>query len=251
MYRRASLVSCGCGSAASVHDSVSRRAGIAHRHSSAVAMLRPVPKTQAFDLQPDAFTGQKFGQYELICQLAEGGMSQLFLGVRRGEGGFTKLVVLKRIAPDLAADSDFVQRLLEEGHLMGGFSHPNIAQVFDVGREGEQYFLVLELVSGVSLLELLRASNAARELLPVGLTLAVGRAAAEALHHAHAFVDVNGKPRPVIHRDVAPKNIMVTFDGDTKLIDFGIAKSSEGKTHVGRLIGTPRYMSPEQAALQL
>jgi serine/threonine protein kinase len=209
-----------------------------------------VAKSRNFDLQPDAFTGQKFGQYDVICQLAAGGMSQIFLAVRQGAAGFQKLVALKRILPEIAEDEEFAARLIEEGNLMGSFSHPNIAQVFDVGRVGDQFFLVLEFVPGVSLSELLRAAKATSERLPVGFTLTVGRAAAEALHHAHAFVDAAGLPRPVIHRDVAPKNIMVTYEGDAKLLDFGVAKSSMHKTSVGRLIGTPPYMSPEQARLQ-
>ena len=200
-------------------------------------------------LLPDEFTGQKLGAYEVIRRLSTGGMAEIFLALRLGEGGFRKLVVLKRILHEVAQDEDFVARLLEEGRLMGDFSHPNIAQVFDVGKDGGEYFLVMEFVAGVSLLELLRLAAAEKELLPVAFTLAVGRSAALALHHAHAFVDANGRPHPVIHRDVAPKNIMVTFEGHLKLLDFGVAKTELHRTGVGALVGTPAYMSPEQASL--
>jgi serine/threonine protein kinase len=223
-----------------------------HTHSVAhfpyafepVSSIDPAPP-----LLPDEFTGQKLGAYEVIRRLSTGGMAEIFLALRLGEGGFRKLVVLKRILHEVAQDEDFVARLLEEGRLMGDFSHPNIAQVFDVGKDGGEYFLVMEFVAGVSLLELLRLAAAEKELLPVAFTLAVGRSAALALHHAHAFVDAQGRPHPVIHRDVAPKNIMVTFEGHLKLLDFGVAKTELHRTGVGALVGTPAYMSPEQASL--
>jgi hypothetical protein len=212
--------------------------------------MLPRVKVAAPNFSPDAFSGQKFGSYELVCKLATGGMSELFLALRRGEAGFSKLVVLKRVRPEVAQDADFVGRLLEEGNLMGAFTHPNIAQVFDVGKEGDEYFLVLEFVPGVTLLELISAATSEAEPLPVGFSLAVAREAALALHHAHAFTDQTGAPRPVIHRDVAPKNIMVSYDGDTKLLDFGVAKTSHDRTQVGSVVGTPAYMSPEQASLK-
>jgi eukaryotic-like serine/threonine-protein kinase len=193
---------------------------------------------------------ERLGPYEIVTHLADGGMSQIFLAFRRGEGGFQKLVVLKRILPDASRDEGFVGRLLEEGRMLAGFSHPNIVQVFDLCREGDEYFLVMEFISGVTLLELLKASVEAGERLPVDFTLSVGRSVALALHHAHTIVDPSGIPTPVIHRDVAPKNIMITFGGDAKVIDFGIAKSQAHKTGGGVLIGTPAYMAPEQIALK-
>ncbi|HEX4621797.1 MAG TPA: serine/threonine-protein kinase, partial [Myxococcaceae bacterium] len=193
-------------------------------------------------LSPDGHAGQRIGNNELICRLATGGMAEIFLAVRRGEAGFRKLVVVKRILPQVAQQEDLVARLLEEGKLMAGFSHPAIAQVFDLGRDGEDYFIVMEYVPGVTLRHLMRAAAEAGERLPTGFIVAVGKAVAEALHHAHGH--------SIIHRDVAPKNLMVSFAGDPKLLDFGVAKGVTPFTRVGMVVGTPSYMSPEQVSGQ-
>jgi eukaryotic-like serine/threonine-protein kinase len=201
---------------------------------------------RALKLGRDEFTGHQLGKYEVLCRLSMGGMAEIFLALQRGVAGFRKLVVLKQVLPDLAQDPDFVRRFLEEAKVMAAFSHTNIAQVHDLDRVDNEYFLAMEFVPGASLLELLRVSAQENELLPINFSLTVASAVGRALHYAHTFRDEGSTPRPVIHRDIAPKNIMVTYDGTPKLLDFGAAKSMGFRTAVGKLIGTPSYMSPEQ-----
>jgi len=211
----------------------------------------------AFTLSRDSYTGKKLGKYEVICRLSEGGMSTLFLALARGAAGFSKLVVLKRVLPGMAGQRDFVKRFLEEARVMAGFSHPYIAQVFDLDQADKDYFLAMEFVPGATLLEIVNACIEDSEQMPSGLALAAVRDTALALHYAHTYVDPLGESRRIIHRDIAPKNVMVTYDGATKLLDFGIAKAQASRgakdkdasqlTQIGMVIGTPGYMSPEQA----
>jgi serine/threonine protein kinase len=199
-------------------------------------------------LARDADTGRRLGKYEVLCRLSEGGMSTLFLAMAKGAAGFRKLVVLKRVLPAMASEPDSVDRFLDEARVMAGFSHPHIAQVFDLDQEGPDFFLAMEFVTGASLLELVNACLEEDDVLPLGFALAAARDVALALHYAHTYVDPTGRPRRIIHRDVAPKNVMVTYEGVTKLLDFGVAKA-EGSdlTRSGMVIGTPGYMAPEQS----
>jgi serine/threonine protein kinase len=199
-------------------------------------------------LVKDADTGRRLGKYEVLCRLSEGGMATLFLAMAKGAAGFRKLVVLKRVLPEMASEPDSVDRFLDEARVMAGFSHPHIAQVFDLDQEGADFFLAMEFVTGASLLELVNACLDEHDVLPLGFALAVARDVALALHYAHTYVDPTGRPRRIIHRDVAPKNVMVTYEGVTKLLDFGVAKA-EGSdiTRSGMVIGTPGYMAPEQS----
>jgi serine/threonine protein kinase len=207
--------------------------------------------TNALSLVRDEFTGKQYGKYELVCRLSQGGMASLFLASAKGAAGFQKLVVLKKILPDMADNPDFIRRFLEEARVMAGFNHPNIAQVYDLDEHGGEYFLAMEFVTGASLLEVVNGYIAHQEAMPLGLGLAAARDTALALHYAHTYVDPLGRPRRVVHRDVAPKNVMMTYDGATKLLDFGVAKSQgSGQTQVGMVIGTPGYMSPEQVLAQ-
>ena len=197
---------------------------------------------------PDDVRGRRMGNYEVLCRLGTGGMAELFLATRRGLAGFHKPVVLKKILPDIQGQDEFVQMFLDEAKVTGAFNHPNIAQVFDLDVAGDELFLAMEFVPGATLLEVARACKAVNEPMPPGLSLAAVRDTALALHYAHTFADALGEPSPVIHRDVAEKNIMVTYEGVTKLLDFGIAKhlAGEQRTQVGRVKGTTGYMSPEQ-----
>jgi serine/threonine protein kinase len=178
-------------------------------------------------------------------------MASLFLASAKGAAGFQKLVVLKKILPDMAGNPDFIRRFLEEARVMAGFNHPSIAQVYDLDEHGGEYFLAMEFVTGASLLEIVNGYIEHQEMMPLGLGLAAARDTALALHYAHTYVDPLGRPRRVVHRDVAPKNVMMTYDGATKLLDFGVAKSQgSGQTQAGMVIGTPGYMSPEQVLAQ-
>ncbi|HEX8538725.1 MAG TPA: serine/threonine-protein kinase, partial [Cystobacter sp.] len=196
----------------------------------------------------DDVRGRQMGNYEVLCRLSTGGMAEIFLASRRGLAGFHKPVVLKKILPDIQGQEEFVQMFLDEARVTAAFNHPNIAQVFDLDVAGGELFLAMEFVPGATLLEVARACLAAKEPMPMGLGLAAVRDTALALHYAHTFTDALGEPSPVIHRDVAEKNIMVTYEGVTKLLDFGIAKSlmEVSRTQVGMVKGTSGYMSPEQ-----
>ncbi|OJH41211.1 hypothetical protein BON30_10035 [Cystobacter ferrugineus] len=196
----------------------------------------------------DDVRGRQMGNYEVLCRLSTGGMAEIFLASRRGLAGFHKPVVLKKILPDIQGQEEFVQMFLDEARVTAAFNHPNIAQVFDLDVAGDELFLAMEFVPGATLLEVARACLTAKEPMPMGLGLAAVRDTALALHYAHTFTDELGEPSPVIHRDVAEKNIMVTYEGVTKLLDFGIAKSlmEVSRTQAGMVKGTSGYMSPEQ-----
>ena len=188
------------------------------------------------------------GKYEVLCRLSTGGMSAIYLAHQTGLAGFKKLVVLKTVLPDIGGEEDFVGMFLEEARITAVFNHPNIAQVFELDTDEGQLFMAMEFVQGCTLVELARACRGAKEAIPIGFTLAATRDTALALHYAHNFTDARGRKQIVIHRDVAEKNIMVTYEGVTKLLDFGIAKAlgRSGRTSIGMVKGTSGYMSPEQ-----
>ncbi len=175
-------------------------------------------------------------------------MSQIYLATQSGIGGFRKLVVLKTILPDIGGEEDFVRMFLEEARTTAAFNHPNIAHVYELDVDTGELFMAMEFVQGCTLVEMAKACRAAREPIPVGFTLQSVRDTALALHYAHNFTDARGRKQIVIHRDVAEKNIMVTYEGVTKLLDFGIAKAlgRSSRTSVGMVKGTSGYMSPEQ-----
>jgi eukaryotic-like serine/threonine-protein kinase len=201
-----------------------------------------------FDLVKDQWSGRKLGRFEVICKLGMGGMSEVFLAWQRGVGGFRRAVVIKRIHDMVKGQDDFVRMFVQEAKITSSLTHSAIAQLHDLSEENGELFMVMEFVPGATLVEIARACLNAQESIPVGLTLAVIRETAMALHYAHTFKDAVGRSRPVIHRDIAEKNIMVSLDGKTKLLDFGIARQQGRTSHtqVGTVKGTAGYMSPEQ-----
>jgi serine/threonine-protein kinase len=198
----------------------------------------------------DAAADARIGRYRLIGRLAKGGMAEAFLALSGELPGLRTLVVVKRILPHLAADEEFVRMFLDEARIGAMLDHPNIPRIIEVGHDEDGYFLAMEAVPGKTLSAILR--RAARRERPLGQADAafiVGRAAA-ALGYAHAHTDADGRPLNIVHRDVSPENILVSFEGAVKVIDFGIA-SAHGRmseTLVGGLKGKVEYMSPEQAA---
>ncbi|MBI3182882.1 MAG: serine/threonine protein kinase [Myxococcales bacterium] len=192
--------------------------------------------------------GEKIGKYEVLTQLGLGGMAELFLCFTAGPGGFRKYVVVKRILPDARANEHFVKMFLDEARITAAFNHPNIAQVFDLGEEEDGLYLAMEFIAGQNVNQITRVCANQKTVLPIGFSAAVVREICNALHYAHTFTDAVGRPSPIIHRDVAQKNVMVTYEGAVKLLDFGIAKAkrSLNRTHVGTVKGTTGYMSPEQ-----
>jgi serine/threonine protein kinase, bacterial len=188
------------------------------------------------------------GRYTVLKRLSIGGMAEVFLAAVDGPGGFRKLVTIKRLLPDLQEDEELVRMFIEEARISAALSHANIAQVFELGRHAGDFFLAMEFVAGEDLARLARTTAKLGIAIPIGLTCMVMRDAANALHYAHTFIDPTGTSAPIIHRDVTPKNIMVTYSGAVKVIDFGIAKMKyEGHArHVTTIKGSSGYMSPEQ-----
>jgi serine/threonine-protein kinase len=174
-------------------------------------------------------------------------MAEIFLALAAGPGDFRKLVTLKRILPDLREDESFVRMFLEEARISAALSHANIAQVFDLRSEGDELYLAMEYIAGEDVSQILRTTFKRQALVPVGLTAMIVRDACSALHYAHNFVDPLGEPAPVIHRDVTPKNVMVTYSGAVKIVDFGIAKMMRSSQILTTSVkGSNGYMSPEQ-----
>ncbi len=195
---------------------------------------------------PGSIRGKKVGPYELLAQLNAAGMSQLFLGATlKGERQY---VIIKRIQPDSASDENFVAMFLDEVRITASFSHPGIATILDLGKEEGGLYVAMELIAGANLNDVFDACAAKQEVLALGFSVAVVHDCALALHYAHRFRDAKGRDARVVHRDVAQKNIMVTYDGKVKLLDFGIAKAHDSlsQTKTGTVKGTAGYMSPEQ-----
>jgi eukaryotic-like serine/threonine-protein kinase len=187
----------------------------------------------------------RLGKYRLERQLAVGGMAEVYLAVAEGTSGFEKQVVVKRLLPQHMSDGDLVAMFCDEARLLSKLRHPNIAEVHDLGLQGDDIYIVLEHVDGIDLRDLLNATQGG---LPMGEALAVVIAVAEGLAYAHSRTDGAGQPLEIVHRDVSPSNVIVARDGRVKLIDFGVAKWSaqRSETRHGTLKGKVHYMSPEQ-----
>lgn len=202
--------------------------------------------------EANKYARRTLGNYEVVCQLARGGTAEILLAFQRGAAGFLKFVVLKQVPCAFSAGQaewpEFIEMLINEAKITASFSHPNLAQVYNLDTSEDGFFLVMELVIGATLGEAAVKSKESGQPLPIGFTLAVVRDTALALAHAHEFRAPTGEVHQVIHRDIKPSNIMISDEGTTKLLDFGIAKGMAGSrpTTVGTVKGTPRYMSPEQ-----
>ena len=191
--------------------------------------------------------GDKLGKFELIRQIAVGGMAELYLARTMGIEGFEKLVVVKRILPQYIDNPSFVNMFLNEARLSATLHHPNITQVYDIGVEEGDYFFSMEYVHGEDLgrLTVTAQENGVPVSLDCALTLVAGLCAG--LHYAHEKAGPDGKPLNVVHRDVSPSNVLVSYDGAVKLVDFGIARAgSQPSATQGGLKGKIAYMSPEQ-----
>ncbi|HEY0481514.1 MAG TPA: protein kinase, partial [Kofleriaceae bacterium] len=191
--------------------------------------------------------GDSLGKFEVIRQIAVGGMAELYLARTVGMEGFEKLVCVKRILPQYVGNPSFVNMFLAEARLAATLHHPNIAQVYDIGQEQGEFFFAMEYVHGEDLgrLAMTARENGVPISLDCALTLVSGLCAG--LHHAHEKASPEGKPLGVVHRDVSPTNVLVSYDGAIKLVDFGIARAGgEPSTSTNGLKGKISYMSPEQ-----
>ncbi len=184
------------------------------------------------------------GRYELLRALKGGGMAEVFLGRRRGPGGVEKQLVVKRIRRQYARDPRFIRLFLSEARLSMTLTHKNIVPVFDFGRAGDDLFFVMEYVDGMDLARAL--DQAAERPLPAILAAFVAMEVCQALDYAHRVREQRG-PSGVVHRDVTPRNVLLSYAGEVKLADFGVATLTDAAESAGSVRGTPAYMSPEQA----
>jgi len=193
-------------------------------------------------------TPERFGRFVLEERLAEGGMAEVFRAVSEGAAGVQKVVALKRVLPALGGIPEFVTMFIDEARIASRLTHVNIAQVFEFGEVDGVYFLVLELVEGVDLGRLLAAGRKLGRRMPPALAAFIGAEVARGLAYAHAQIGPDGNPLGLVHRDVSPQNVLLSYAGEVKLADFGIAKAAGKlhKTESGAVMGKLRYMSPEQ-----
>jgi serine/threonine protein kinase len=190
---------------------------------------------------------EQIGRYRIERLLARGGMAEVFVGKAEGPGGFSKSVVIKRILPELAEDPTFVDMFLSEARLAAQLSHPNVVQVFDFGQHEGHYFLAMEHVRGQTLRALLKYFLGQGMPMPAAIAARIACGVCEGLQYAHDLRDEDGTPLNIVHRDVAPDNIMVTSAGMPKLVDFGVAKavSNTHRSVAGTVKGKYAYMAPE------
>jgi len=192
--------------------------------------------------------GSASSQYDLLARLAAGGMAEIFLARANSLAGFERYVVLKRIRPEKGDDARWVAMFLDEARLAAQLQHPNIAQVFDLGRIGDEYFYTMEYVHGEDVLDILARTVEINQKMPVQVALAIIAHACGGLAHAHERCAPDGRPLGIVHRDITPSNLMVSYEGTVKLVDFGVAKARfrSTETQAGTIMGKVAYLSPEQ-----
>jgi serine/threonine protein kinase/CheY-like chemotaxis protein len=207
------------------------------------------PPVSAFpEASPDLGL-EEFGNYYLLEKVAVGGMAELFKARQRGVHNFEKIVAIKRILPHLSDNDEFVRMFIDEAKLAAQLTHPNIVQIFDLGKAGGFYYIAMEFVDGRDLRSLLRKVREYKLPLPEAVAAAVTMKVANALDYAHRERGINDRELKLVHRDISPQNILISYDGAVKLVDFGIAKAATKSTQTmaGALKGKLLYMSPEQA----
>src|SRR5262249_33393736 len=162
-----------------------------------------------------------FGRYQVFATLGRGGMADVYLAVSRGPMGFNKLVVVKRLRNNLAEEASFLNMFLDEARLAARLSHPNVVHTYEVGEHEGQYFIAMEYLDGQSLHSVLRSLAKSGDALSPSFCARIVADALAGLHHAHELRDYDGSPLNIIHRDVSPHNVFVTYEGQVKLVDFG------------------------------
>src|SRR5512143_2372961 len=198
---------------------------------------------------PPSWRDDRFGDYALLDRVAIGGMAEVFKAKKTGVEGFEKVVALKRILPHLSDNKEFLDMFVDEAKMVAGLTHPNIVQIFELGRIDKSYYIAMEYVHGRDLRTIMRRAREKGLRMPLDLSLRVVSQVCAALEYAHRKKDTGGRPMEIVHRDVSPQNILISFEGDVKLVDFGIAKAATkaSNTDRGALRGKLLYMSPEQA----
>ncbi len=189
----------------------------------------------------------RIGKYRIIAKLGQGGMATVFLSLVPGPGGFNKLLVVKVLKEELSEDPEFLAMFLNEARLAARLNHANVVQTYEVGAEGRIHFIAMDYLDGQPLHAVLR--RATRAGMPLDIHVRILADACAGLHYAHTLRDFDGTPVFVVHRDVSPQNVFVTYDGQVKVVDFGIAKAvgAASTTQTGMLKGKMSYIAPEQA----
>ncbi len=193
--------------------------------------------------------GVIFGKYKVFAKLAVGGMAELFLAKQPGPAGVSKTVVLKCILPHLAQQQEFVEMFLDEARISAPLNHPNIVQIYEIGEHLGIYYIAMEYIRGHNLREFRkRLYRKMPDVEPYYICASIIAQAAAGLHYAHTAVDDDGNPLNIIHRDISPTNLLLSYQGVTKIVDFGVAKATTQQhyTSAGTIKGKYRYMSPEQ-----
>ena len=195
------------------------------------------------------FAGKQFGRYFLTDRIAVGGMAEIYRAKTFGVNGFEKQLAIKRILPSFSADNDFTRMLIDEAKLTVLLSHANVVQVYDLGKVGEDYFISMEFINGTSLRELMHRLEETKEQIPHEIAVYTTSEVCKGLDYAHRKTDNDGKNLGIVHRDISPHNILLSYEGEVKIVDFGIAKAAlnVSQTIAGILKGKVSYMSPEQA----
>jgi serine/threonine protein kinase len=190
----------------------------------------------------------KLDQYQILGRIALGGMAEVYKAVSRGVEGFEKVVAIKRILPHVAEDEEFITMFKDEARIAAQLQHSNIAQIYELKSEGETFYIVLEYVPGKDLRALFEHGRAVKRAMPLAQACYIIMQVCEGLEYAHNKKDRHGRPLGLIHRDVSPPNVLVSYEGEVKLIDFGVAKAAgrASQTQAGILKGKFGYMSPEQ-----
>lgn len=192
---------------------------------------------------------RQLGRFELVAELASGGMATVFLGRLGGAGGFQRFVAVKRLHSHLADDHEFVDMFLDEARLAARLHHPNVVPILEIGHSEHGYYLVMEYVEGETLARLLNLSHQAGTPVPTNVTVRIFLDVLAGLQVAHDLVGDDGAPLDIVHRDVSPQNILVGVEGAAKITDFGVAHAADRLAHTrtGQLKGKFSYMAPEQA----
>ncbi len=192
--------------------------------------------------------GTYFGNYLLLAKLAKGGMAQVCVGKSFGAEGFERLVAIKQLLPEFSKDEKFVSMFIDEAKIASQLSHANICQIYDLGNKDGTLYIAMEFIHGRDMYTILKRAAAQKELVPTTIAAAAIAKIADALDYAHRKKNEHGQLLGIVHRDISPQNILISFEGDVKLIDFGIAKARDrvAKTQAGIIKGKFFYMSPEQ-----
>ena len=215
------------------------------------ALAPPLPAERDAPASPSTETpgDETYGPYRLLEKIAVGGMAELFRAKRAGVEGFEKVVAVKRILPHLSDNKEFVVMFIDEAKMVAGLTHPNIVQIFDLGKIEKSYYIAMEYVHGRDLRSILKRAAERGTGVPRDLAVLIASKVCSALDYAHRKKDDQGQKMRIVHRDISPQNILISFEGDVKLTDFGIAKAATKATgdESGALRGKLLYMSPEQA----